>query len=177
MYAYQQVLDYWFDELGPSGWYKKSAATDATIRAKFADLLMAIIQGECASWRTTALGSLAEIIVLDQFSRNIYRDTAQAFSQDPQALSLAQFAIEKGFDKSLPESQRVFFYMPFMHSESKYIHSLALALFKGLANEDYELAHKKIIDQFARYPHRNEILGRPSTAAELAFLSQPGSRF
>ncbi|MBB1291773.1 MAG: hypothetical protein ACJAVX_002872 [Pseudoalteromonas rhizosphaerae] len=177
MFSYQVVIDYWFDELGPSGWYKKSDATDIKIRDTFSDLLIAITKGEYASWRVTALGALAEVIVLDQFSRNIYRDTPHAFSQDPQALTLAQLAIEKGFDQLLPVEQRVFFYMPFMHSESSFIHQQAMVLFKGLSNEDYELAHKNIIDQFGRYPHRNAILGRQSSAEEVAFLAQPGSHF
>ncbi len=177
MHSYQGVISYWFVELGSKGWYKKSQHTDSTMRERFTDLLKAVTQGECAHWRETPLGSLAEIIVLDQFSRNIFRDTPQAFSQDPQALTLAQLGISKGFDKQLPEQQRVFVYMPFMHSESKLIHQQALPLFRGLSNENYELAHKKIIDQFGRYPHRNEILKRPSSAQEIRFLKQPGSRF
>lgn len=174
---YQHILDYWFDELGAKGWFKKSARIDNVIRERFTKVLTAITQGECAKWRETPIGSLAEIIVLDQFSRNIFRDTPQAFSQDAQALTLAQLAISKEFDKQLPEQQRVFLYMPFMHSESTLIHQQAEKLFTGLSNERYELAHKKIIDQFGRYPHRNEILERPSTAAEIEFLQQPGSRF
>lgn len=177
MVEFQEVLTYWFDELGATGWYKKSKKIDDNIRQRFGNTLKQAVKGELAIWRETAKGTLAEIIVLDQFSRNIFRDTPKAFSQDPQALTLAQVAIKKGFDKQLPEQQKVFMYMPFMHSESRLIHEHALQLFKGLSNENYELAHKKIIDQFGRYPHRNEILNRVSSPAEIEFLKQPGSRF
>ena len=133
-----------------------------------------IWQRECFQ---NAQKHLAEIIVLDQFSRNIYRNTVKAFSQDPQALCLAQRAIELGFDKKLPDSQAAFIYMPFMHSESKVIHQQAEQLFKGMTNYEFELKHKVIIDRFGRYPHRNKVLGRESTAEELQFLTEPNSSF
>ena len=123
---------------------------------------------------------MAEIIVLDQFSRNIYRDSPLSFATDSLALVLAQEAIRVGADKKVSESMRSFFYMPFMHSESAVIHEEAVVLYEAYGNEgnlDFELRHKAIIDRFGRYPHRNEILGRDSTAEEVEFLSQPGSRF
>ena len=120
------------------------------------------------------------MIVLDQFSRNIYRDDARAFAADPMALALAQQAVALGVDQSLPSAQRCFLYMPYMHSESRWVHERAVPLFESLgqpANLDFELKHKAIIDRFGRYPHRNALLGRESTAEELAFLEQPGSSF
>ena len=136
--------------------------------------------GELFQWRETALGSLAEVIVLDQFSRNIYRETPESFASDAIALALAQFAISKGLDKELPKPQRIFLYMPFMHSESQVIHAEAVSLFESAGdpnNLEFEYKHKAIIDTFGRYPHRNEILGRRSTEEEVVFLKQPGSKF
>ena len=132
------------------------------------------------AWRTTAEGRLAEIIVLDQFSRNVYRDTPRAFAQDVPALVLAQELVASGQDRSLSIAQRTFAYMPYMHSESALVHVQAVALFSQPGMEDnlnFELRHKAIIDRFGRYPHRNAVLGRPSTPEELAFLSEPGSSF
>ena len=131
-------------------------------------------------WRSSAEGCLAEIIVLDQFSRNLFRDMPESFAFDALALALAQSAVAAGVDRQMPPEQRAFFYMPYMHSESAAVHDEALRLFSDLGIESqlgFELRHKAIIDQFGRYPHRNAILRRPSTAAELAFLQQPGSRF
>ncbi|HHX82247.1 MAG TPA: DUF924 domain-containing protein, partial [Pseudomonadaceae bacterium] len=136
--------------------------------------------GELYSWRTTAEGRLAEIIVLDQFSRNIYRNTPQAFAQDPMALALAQEAVTAGALTALDQTRRNFLLLPYMHSESAQIHAVAETLYKEFAapvNHEYELQHKLIIDRFGRYPHRNAILGRRSTAEETAFLTQPGSSF
>ena len=138
------------------------------------------IQAELWSWRKTAEGRLAEIIVLDQFSRNLYRDQPQAFAHDSMALMLAQEAISLQLDAQLSPDHRSFLYMPFMHSESKLIHEFALKLFQRLGNEinlSFEKKHKLIIDRFGRYPHRNAILGRSSTAEELEFLTQPNSSF
>ena len=135
---------------------------------------------ELFEWRTSAKGRLAEIIVLDQFSRNMFRDTPLAFASDPLALVLSQEAISIGADEVLTSTQRSFLYMPFMHSESLIIHEAAVQLFtkNGVqSNLDFEMKHKAIIEQFGRYPHRNEILGRESTAEELEFLKQPGSGF
>ena len=118
--------------------------------------------------------------MLDQFSRNVYRNTPKAFAQDPLALALAQEAIALGKDVELSPTQQSFLYMPFMHSESLLIHERAVELFKapGMENNyEFEIKHKVIIDRFGRYPHRNEILGRESTAEEIEFLTQPGSSF
>lgn len=137
-------------------------------------------QGELFAWRETAQGRLAEIILLDQFSRNIYRDTPAAFAQDPIAVVLAQEAIAAEAHLQLEKPQVGFLLMPFMHSESAAIHAWAEPLFRKLGTpdtHDFELRHKAIIDRFGRYPHRNTILGRESTAEELEFLRQPGSSF
>ena len=132
------------------------------------------------SYGLGAEGRLAEIIVLDQLSRNLYRNSSLAFAQDSLALALAQEAITLKLDAALPPIQRSFLYMPFMHSESKLIHQYALKLFEDLGNPinlDFEQRHKEIIDRFGRYPHRNQVLGRNSSQEELDFLTQPNSHF
>ncbi len=175
-----QVLTFWFETLKPAQWWKKDAALDREIAERFGELLHQSRQSILDSWRNTARGRLAEIIVLDQFSRQVYRDSAEAFSADPLALSLAQQAVRQGADSELTVSERVFLYMPYMHSESRQVHETAVELFTRLGeanNLDYELRHKAIIDRFGRYPHRNAVLGRQSTEEEIAFLSQPGSSF
>ena len=176
----QQVLDFWFNQLEAKDWFVANQEVDDAIRDQFDDLLKQASQAELFTWRATPEGRLAEIIVLDQFSRNIYRNTPQAFSQDPLALGLAQEAIRLEADKSLTTIERSFLYMPFMHSESAAIHEQAVVLFSqpGMENNyDFELKHKLIIDRFGRYPHRNAILSRESTTEEIDFLSQPGSSF
>lgn len=177
---YTEVLTFWFQEIDPRLWFASDKNFDDLIRVRFIGLMQQAAAGELYSWRTTAEGRLAEIIVLDQFSRNVYRNTPQAFAQDPIALVLAQEAVASGALASLNPTQRGFLLLPYMHSESRQIHVLAEALYKDFApagNHDFELRHKAIIDRFGRYPHRNEILGRASTPEELEFLAQPGSRF
>lgn len=174
------ILRFWFEELTPKQHFVKDAALDETIRARFGDTLEAAAKCELFAWRATNDGRLAEIIVLDQFSRNVYRDTPRAFAQDALALVLAQELVAISQDCGLPVAQRVFAYMPYMHSESALVHTQAVALFTQLGNQDnlnFELRHKAIIDRFGRYPHRNAILGRSSSAEELAFLAEPGSSF
>lgn len=177
---YQTVLDFWFgDEVRPF-WFVKNDEFDNTVYAKFLTTLEYAKRGELDDWRGDIKGRLAEIIVLDQFSRNIYRDTPQAFAQDGMALVLAQEAINLPAFADLAEDERNFVLLPFMHSESKAVHDKALPYFQKCASEqtlDFEYKHKVIIDRFGRYPHRNAILGRVSTAEELAFLSQPNSSF
>ena len=177
---YQTVLDFWFSAETQPYWFAKSDAFDQQLRNQFLDTLEQARQAELWSWRENAEGRLAEIIVLDQFSRNLYRDRPASFAQDPMALALAQETIQLGLDKNLRPEQRSFLYMPFMHSESKIIHEQALKLFENLGNPinlDFEKKHKVIIDRFGRYPHRNEILGRESTVEEIEFLTQPNSSF
>ena len=177
---YQRVLDFWFNDIEPNQWFEKNIDFDNRIKERFGLLHQQAIQGELSAWRDSPKGALAEIIVLDQFSRNIFRDQPESFAADPMALALAQVAISKGFDQELSLSERSFLYMPYMHSESAVIHEEAVTLFRDLGivnNLDFELKHKKIVDRFGRYPHRNAILGRQSSAEELAFLEEPNSSF
>ena len=174
-----EVLAFWFEELEPKQWWVKDPALDATIEKRFGELHPAASACELFEWRKTAAGRLAEVIVLDQSSRNLHRGTPRAFSQDPLALALAQAAVAVGADQQLPEDRRGFLYMPFMHSESPRIHVRGAELFGKLGEgmRDAAKHHRSIVDRFGRYPHRNEILGRASTAEELEFLKKPGSSF
>ena len=174
------ILHFWLTELTPKQHYAKDAALDETIRTRFGATLEAAAKCELFAWRATLEGRLAEVLVLDQFSRNVYRGTARAFAQDALALVLAQELVASTQDRSLPLAQRSFAYMPYMHSESALVHAQAVALFSQPGLQDnlrFELRHKEIIDRFGRYPHRNAILGRSSTADELTFLNEPGSSF
>lgn len=177
---FQTVLDFWFHEINPAQWWAVDAAFDDLIRTRFGALHAQARRCELFAWRTTPAGRLAEVIALDQFARNIHRGTPDAFSADPLALALAQEAIAAGADLALPVEQRAFLYMPFMHSESAAIHAAGAPLMQARAPQgtyDFELKHKAIVDRFGRYPHRNVILGRESTAEETEFLKQPGSSF
>ena len=176
----KHVLTFWFEETQPKTWWASDPAFDVQVKQRFGTLLAQAALGELYTWRKNAQGRLAEIIVLDQFSRNVYRDTPAAFAQDPMALALAQEAVAAGVHTQLSEMERVFLLLPYMHSESKLIHEQAEQLFRDFApanNYEFERRHKAIIDRFGRYPHRNTIVGRTSTAEETEFLKQPGSRF
>ena len=176
------VLNFWFEESGPKQWFKKDPDFDELIKQRFLSTYQLAITNALYGWRQDAAGRLAEITVLDQFSRNMFRDQPEAFAYDSLAVALTQAAIDTGADDDLlsqPE-KLAFMYMPLMHSESATIHEQAVVMFSkpGLENNlDYEYKHKAIIDRFGRYPHRNAVLGRKSTAEELAFLKQPGSSF
>ncbi|MCE8025092.1 MULTISPECIES: DUF924 family protein [Halomonadaceae] len=174
------VIAFWFEELEPAHWFRKDEALDGTIRERFSALHGAAAAGELWHWRDTPQGRLAEILVLDQFSRNLYRDDPRAFAQDAMALVLAQEAVAHGLDGGLDVTWRSFLYMPYMHSESLKVHDEAVRLFDQPGLEDnlrFEHLHRDILLRFGRYPHRNAILGRESSADELAFLEQPGSSF
>lgn len=180
MPIYNEVPEFWFRELEPAQWWKSDPQLDAQIKQRFSALLARAARAELYSWRDSAQGRLAEILVLDQFSRNIHRNTPAAFAQDPMALALAQEALAAGALDRLDSMQRTFLLMPYMHSESAAIHAEAERLFRQWTpadNYDFELRHKAIIDRFGRYPHRNAILGRVSTPEEVAFLQTPGSSF
>ncbi|HEY1077396.1 MAG TPA: DUF924 family protein [Fontimonas sp.] len=175
-----EVLAFWFDEIDPKSWWSAEPAFDETVRKRFAETLRAASRCELSDWRETARGRLAEIIVLDQFSRNIHRDSPLAFAQDALALALAQEAVRREVHLALSPVERGFLFLPYMHSESARIHETAEALYlaHGLPeNLDFERRHRAIIERFGRYPHRNAVLGRASTAEEQAFLQQPGSSF
>jgi uncharacterized protein (DUF924 family) len=180
MNAYEAVLRFWFIETSPESWWSSDPAFDEAIRSRFGSLHERAGRGELFAWRATPRGRLAEIIVLDQFSRNLFRGSARAFAQDLAALTLAQEAISAGAHLALEPVERAFLLLPYMHSESRAIHVEAERLYRAFAppvNLDFELRHKAIVDRFGRYPHRNAALGRASTPEELEFLGQPGSSF
>jgi uncharacterized protein (DUF924 family) len=177
---YKQIVSFWFEEIEPALWWKKDDAFDALLIERFSEVHAQATRGELFEWRKEPTGRLAEIIVLDQFSRNMFRDSALAFTHDSMSLALSQEAIACRADQALTPVQRSFLYMPFMHSESLKIHQVAVELFRknGIQNNlDFEFSHKKIIEKFGRYPHRNKVLGRQSTAEEIEFLTRPGSSF
>ena len=178
--AAADVIRFWFEQSSPAQWWSRDSAFDRLIAQRFGATHAQATRCELHTWRATPLGRLAEVIVLDQFSRNLHRDSALAFANDAQALALAQEAIRQGADAQLEPVQCTFLYLPFMHSESLAIHAIALELFTRNAiaeNLDFERRHLHIIERFGRYPHRNAALGRESSAEELAFLQQPGSSF
>ncbi|MGB6177891.1 DUF924 family protein [Carnobacterium sp.] len=177
---YQKVLDFWFKEIQPKQHFIKSKKFDEEIRTRFQVEHQRASKGELVGWRESIEGCLAEIIILDQFSRNMYRNQPRSFAYDGMALVLAQEALKHRNINDLRVEQLSFLYMPFMHSESLVIHEFAVNYFKkkGLENSlNYEKAHQAILLQFGRYPHRNSILGRESTPEEIAFLKEPGSSF
>ncbi|WP_458527103.1 DUF924 family protein [Onishia taeanensis] len=176
----ETVLDFWFEELTPRQWFAKDEALDAVIATRFGSLWQAACRAELWAWRATPQGRLAEILVLDQFSRNMHRDHPLAFAQDVLALVLSQEAVAQGADQALAPRQRPFLYMPYMHSESLSVHEEALRLFEQPGLEEslrFEHRHRDILLRFGRYPHRNAILGRDSSDEERTFLAQPGSGF
>ncbi len=176
----QEVLDFWFQELSPKDQFAKNERIDNEIRRRFLPVLQLASKGDLHEWRNTAQGRFAEIIVLDQFSRNIYRDQLEAFAQDALALALAREMVRLGLDRKIDIPQRAFVYMPYMHSESTGAHEEALKLFEQTGLEDnlrFEHLHKTIIERFGRYPHRNAVLGRDSTREEIEFLRGANSSF
>ena len=180
MTAYPEIINFWFEKIEPESWWKKDDDFDQMVRNRFIDVYQQAAKCELFDWRQEALGWLAEIIVLDQFPRNMFRDSPQAFATDPMAVILVQEAVANQVDKELTAVQQGFLYMPLMHSESALIHETALDLYSqpGLEfNLEFEKKHKTIIDRFGRYPHRNAILGRTSTEEEMEFLKEPGSSF
>jgi uncharacterized protein (DUF924 family) len=177
---YQQVLNFWFEEIKQSQWWKKDDKFDQMMVERFSDLHSRAVRCDLFEWREKPKGRLAEIIVLDQFSRNMFRGSPLAFANDQMALTLAQEAVSLGIDMQLDPLERGFIYLPFMHSESLKIHEVAEKLYSHhevQSSLEWEVKHKAIIERFGRYPHRNETLGRESTAEELDFLTQPNSSF
>ena len=186
------VLDFWF---GPPGsaeygsdrkaWFGKDEAFDAAIRERFGPTIERGLRGELGDWAGSPQAALARIVVLDQFTRNAFRDTPRAFAGDAQALALASALVGERGDEALPGFMRGFVYLPFEHAEGMAMQDEAVRLFTRLAAADparasmldYAQRHRSVIERFGRFPHRNEILGRQSTAEEIAFLQQPGSRF
>ncbi len=181
----RSVLAFWFGDepVARAQWFRKDATFDGQIRARFGTLIESTLAG--GRFGDAPAEQLAALIVLDQFTRNVFRDTPRAFAGDGAALDLAMRLCERGEDRPLPTWQRAFAYLPFEHAENLTMQDRAVAAFEALAGErpeaasmlDYAQAHRDVIRRFGRFPHRNAILGRESTAAELAFLEQPGSRF
>ena len=181
------VLDFWFaGSAAPRAeWFRKDAAFDALIAGRFGALVEQGLGGGLAEWPHEPQGALAQVIVLDQFTRNIFRDTPRAFAGDALALAAAQAMVARGDDLALPPLQRVFVYLPFEHAEDGAMQQQSLRLFAALAAADTSLAtyldyarrHAEVIERFGRFPHRNALLGRVSKAEEVQFLGQPGSRF
>jgi uncharacterized protein (DUF924 family) len=169
------VLSFWFSEKSGPKWFVNEPSFDAVVSARYGALLQAAKRGELFQWRETIRGRLAEIIVLDQFSRNIHRGTAAAFESDAQALALAQEAVRDETRSELTPDEKAFLYMPFMHSESPVIHEEGLKLFSEVGLEShlaYEEEHRRVIQRFGRFPRRNAILGRACTAEENLYLAQ-----
>ncbi|MEY8370474.1 DUF924 family protein [Aerococcaceae bacterium 50-4] len=178
---FQQVLDFWFAAEHADLLFAKNDHFDKKIRDQFLDTWEAAAQGDLWKWRDEPYGRLAEIIVLDQFSRNLWRGSDKSFTQDKMALTLAQELYHhSAYQDQFNEGEKAFAMMPFMHSESKTVHKWALDIFQEIGNETnlhYEKLHKDIIDRFGRYPHRNEVLGRKTTDEEAEFLTHENSSF
>lgn len=172
----QALLDFWFVEHSGEDWFGGSADFDAKVSSRF---MLTLKQGERCElfeWRDTPKGRLAEVILLDQFSRQLYRGKADAFKNDPLALALAQETIAGGHDMGMSEVEQQFLYLPFMHSESMAIQNEGLNLFRKLSEElyEYQVKHTEVIKRFGRFPKRNEALGRTSTPDEIAYIAERG---
>jgi uncharacterized protein (DUF924 family) len=186
-----EVLEFWFGREGDpeygqfrNEWFRKDPEFDATVTKKFADLYEEAAAGELDDWRETAESCLALVIVLDQFPRNMFRGDGRAHAEDGRALGASKYAVEHALDRELPAFQRMFLYMPFMHSESVEDQRRSVELFERLSGEEgapdvvsYAVAHKDIVERFGRFPHRNGILGRETTPEEVVFLTTEGSTF
>ena len=184
------VLRFWFGEGPPyaprTQWFEKNDAFDREIGERFGPLIEQALQGRLAAWASEPETALAQIVVLDQFPRNVFRGTPRAFAGDAQALAAAQAMVAAGHDRQLAPVQRVFVYLPFEHAETMEAQETSMQLFARLAEEapdsgagwlDYARRHHEIVARFGRFPHRNPILGRASTPEEAEFLTQPGSGF
>lgn len=170
---HEKVLSFWFGELTEQDWFSASEEVDDKIRNRFSELHAELAKGTPQETRTDPNAALAAVIVLDQFSRNMFRKKPEAFSADTVALDIARHAVEAGLDTQLPEDRRWFLYMPFMHSEVLSDQERCVDLFKQNGGEEairYAIEHRDIIARFGRFPHRNRALGRESTPEEIAFL-------
>ncbi len=185
-----EVLDFWFGREGEPGyggfreeWFRKDAEFDREVRERFEGLHEQAAAGALDGWKEDARGCLALVIVLDQFSRNMFRGDPRSYATDHKAQEMAEYAVDHALDRDLPEFQRLFLYMPFMHSEDLEHQRRSVELFGSLegpresGSPDYAVRHLEIIERFGRFPHRNEILGRQTTPEEAEFLTQPGSSF
>ncbi len=176
MIAPQDILDFWL-AAGPQKWFAKDDAFDAAICARFFEAHEAAARNDLDAWESTRESALALVILLDQFSRNLHRGSSRAFAADPKARGIAARALEKGFDAAMPMPLRQFFYLPFMHSEDVADQERCVALYRALGDEGllkYADDHLDIVRRFGRFPHRNAVLGRQTTAEEQAFLDAGG---
>ncbi len=176
------IVNFWFNEISPKQWWVKSTEFDQLIRDRFLPVYEQTRDGQHLQWLNSAQSCLARIIVLDQFPRNMFREKPESFQTDELALAASKHAINSGFDSEKPSNHKAFLYMPFIHSEALEDQVKAIELFTAAGSEltdnlKFSERHKTIIEQFGRFPHRNQILGRASSQAELEFLKQPGSRF
>ncbi len=173
-----EVLAFWLEEVRPDRWFKKDPELDEAVGARFGALYERLVAGLPPRWLETPEGCLAAVIVLDQFPRNMFRDDPRAYATDGAALATAEHAVARGFDRKLTEAGARFLYTPFEHSEDAAMQARSVELFATVADAEtmkYIERHQEIIDRFGRFPHRNAILGRPSTAEERAFLEEPAS--
>ena len=178
----QEVLHFWFKETQPQQWFQKNEQFDEQIRERFKSVYDLARDGLCDDWKRSAEGCLALCIVLDQFPRNMFRDTPDMFATDIKALLVAKHAISQGFDQVLKVQERRFIYLPFEHSENIADQKKAVALFEKIRNDDpvgydYAVRHLEVIEKHGRFPHRNIILGRENTPEENEYLAQPGAGF
>lgn len=179
--SHEEILDGWFAD--SSRWFDKDPENDRAMRERFGEAHEAACRGELDHWREDPAQCLALVILLDQLSRNLHRDSPEAFAQDERTQEIVLEGLSRGHDRALPLDRRGFFYMPLMHAEDPDLQARSVELFSALKEEgvgsfySYAVRHKEIVDRFGRFPHRNEILGRASTAEEAEFLEQPGSSF
>lgn len=176
----EDVLKFWFKQIEPEQWFEKAPTFDAIIRERFLGLYEILVTRRHDGLLSDAQIALAAVIVLDQMSRNMFRDTPRAFATDPKALEIAEAAIVRGFDAGLPKDRRMFLYLPFEHSEDRQSQARSVALMASLCDPELQKwaeAHKAIVERFGRFPHRNGVLGRASTPEEIEFLKQPDNYF
>jgi uncharacterized protein (DUF924 family) len=175
----EEILSFWFTETTPAQWFQVSKEFDEMVREKFLDHFSLASKGFCDDWATSADGALALLLTFDQFPRNMFRDMPRAYETDGKALNIAALSIERGFDQVFAPLKRRFFYLPFEHSENIDDQRRSVALFDTMKHDDpmaieYAQRHLRVIEQFGRFPHRNKILGRESTPAEIAYLNEFG---
>lgn len=176
----QNIIDFWFDSENAQRWFKPTPEFDEECRNRFGDLITPAGLGELDHWQQDPQGTLAIILLLDQLTRNIYRGQPQAFAHDPKARAVAMTALAKSYDTQLPQTRRFFLYLPLEHSEDRSDQAHSVKLFEAYGDAeklDYAIRHQVIIDRFGRFPHRNAVLGRASTAEEIEFLKEPNSSF